>query len=85
MENLNEESKEKLKEVIYQINKERTAIFLDYIDGQISILEQIKIRGKKMFMESQREILTAIKVILEGGEIPQPVDKRHVKNNGKSE
>lgn len=75
-----------LKRVFYNILRGRTAGFLDLMDiiikspGMTIVeaeqMEQLKSRGKSMFMECQTEILTATKCIMETGECPEGIDKR---------
>lgn len=75
-----------LKQSLHEVLKARTGIFLDFIDAlaenptntlvEVKRLESIKVRGKKLFMESQNEILGLIKNVLTTGEVPKGIDKR---------
>lgn len=78
-----------LKRGLHGILKERTGAFLDFLDAlkanpgntlaTIELVEQVKTRGKKQFMECQNEILGMIKNFLTTGEAPTGIDKRAAK------
>lgn len=90
-------NEELFKQLVYNVTRSATAQTLNLVDAMatsgdtriddLKKYDSLKSAMRSIIMNFQREMLYGIKVILEHGELPEPIDKRNVhdKSENKSD